>query len=215
MEKRQFAEKVLEAFDGYIIQNESRHMIGYNKDPACYYLMYKMFVLFRNLLSLLDTSQIHASAYLVRGIIETRADINFIIKAPDNVAAKFLQTSKLVRRSRINVQNGFNRRLLSKVENWATDQNGNKTSTCNRVSRLGKEVIWAYSLICAYTHSSSAGMDDMARKEINKIVNEQLFIATHNVLETMYQFGNIHSLNIQEVKDLIDEFDSIYVTKRT
>ena len=142
------------------------------------YLLYKSYILYRNLLSLLKKSQFHAGSYLTRGIIENRADLSFIIKHDDTFAEKFLETAEVVRKIRVGLKHGGCIKFPD-IKKWTGG-----VSISNRVAQIDERTKFSYDLLCAYTHSSAVAIDDVHRKEERLLIDEQLLIATHNFLET-------------------------------
>ncbi len=173
-----------------VSQQKSRNARKGEKEFACYYLVYKSYILYKNLLALLLKSQFHASAYLTRGIIEIRADTNHIIISTPKVAQNFLTTYKLVRDSRIELYKTgkFDTNNLQKVEDWAKDKYGKYVSIRGRIHKLGEHVEYSYKLYCAYSHSSSVVIDDIYRKEEQKLILEQLFVSTDSFFEIIMQY---------------------------
>lgn len=147
-------------------------------DPVklmCLYLAVKSLFLSDSILLLVENSQIHSSSYLVRGVIECRADINYLIKTGDKqIAEKFFEAGNKIRESLMDLENSKNFPTLNGI--WTSEK------ISNRVKLLGDHAKYAYQYFCCFTHSTPIGMDVAIKQEHKKCVIEQIMIDSDMLL---------------------------------
>jgi len=169
---------------------DSEHIHGEIKS-ACFLLFLKSFLLFSNAIDLLKNNQISAAPYLIRGIIEARADINFIQKKRDKkLASRFFKTANVIRNEQIGLD--FSKDFPSDVY-WTEER------IKTRVKLLGDPVSWAYNYLSMFVHNTCINGDIWSRKEQVLAINEQLFFANHNFLEII-DLVNFKDMKINSIE---------------
>lgn len=143
----------------------------------CLSLFYKAFLLSCNIEYLLKDSQFQTSAYLVRGLIETWADMKYLIdKNDEKILDKFWRSAVEVYNSQINIE----KKGYTKIHGKWTDE-----TISSRIRNLNAEPVeWAYEYLNYFCHSSSVGLwNSVILKWEKHCIREQIFTTIHISLE--------------------------------
>jgi len=191
-EKINFAREVYEQINK-LTAPKTKHC---ELDVALLCLRYKAEILFRNVIQLIEQNQFQSSAYLVRGIIETRADINYLLSHPDS-AIDFNRSIESVRKAQIKL--GQQKPFPPVDVRWCED------SIRARVKLLGELILSAYDYLCTFCHSTPMGVEIILRKEEKKCLEGQLFISTHNMIGLYGTLGE----NEAKSRQMLDDFAKV------
>lgn len=169
-------------------------------------LFFKATIIYSEVVKLLQEKKPSVSAYLVRGLIEIWADMEYLRQLPQGDLIKFIQSGYDLYTAKTDLAVDGTFRTIPKKERW-----DNQISITQRIKRLGNNVYFAYDDLSYFTHSSSANLVAYERKDEEGLVKEQLFLATHACIKLIGICTDNHSETPKYLTTVWEGFKRVFM----